>query len=175
MLHYITQQPSIYLQCVSISQYIYTHNNVGLIRLWYWFWGYLVIILRYRQPTRTGRMRSACQPWAVCTQLTSTLCSRSMKTQEQHAVSRGNQIPLPTQIQVMQITTATIVFCCHCIIWLITMDLPSASQLTFCHADSCYFAHFLNLDKWMSVIFFVSLAYPLSDGWAVIVAVWLKK
>lgn len=66
--------------------------------------GVLVITLPCRQPTRMGRMRSACQPWAVCTQLTSTLCSRSMKTQEQHGVSRGNQILLPTPIQVIQVS-----------------------------------------------------------------------
>lgn len=70
--------------------------------------GVLVITLPCRQPTRMGRMRSACQPWAVCTQLTSTLCSRSMKTQEQHAVSRGNQILSPTPIQVKEISDMSV-------------------------------------------------------------------
>lgn len=59
-----------------------------------------LMTLTYRQPIRTVRTRSACQPWVVCTLLTSILCSRSMRTQELHVGSRGNQIPLPTPVQV---------------------------------------------------------------------------
>lgn len=53
-----------------------TDNLNNLNYIWYWFWLYLVIILFYRQPTRMGKMRSACQLWVVCIQLTLTLCSR---------------------------------------------------------------------------------------------------
>lgn len=102
--------------------------------------GVLVITLPCRQPTRMGRMRSACQPWAVCTQLTSTLCSRSMKTQEQHAVSRGNQILLPTPIQVMEISEMSVLYSVSKIrgiaaVWLSKWNWPFHSLATGSHQE----------------------------------------
>lgn len=59
-----------------------------------------MIIWSHRQPTKMARTRSACQHWVVSTRLTSTLCSRSMKTQEQHGAYRGNLIRLLIPVQV---------------------------------------------------------------------------
>lgn len=64
--------------------------------------GVLIMTLSYRRLIRMGRMRSVCPPLAVCTPLTSTLCSRSMRTPELHVGSRGNLILLSVPIQVAQ-------------------------------------------------------------------------
>lgn len=92
VLHHFTGPQPV---CLSTCTHTITYDtDVG---------GVSVVTLPCRQPTRMARTRSACQPWAGCTQLTSTLCSRSMKTQEQHAASRGNQTLWPTPTQVAQV------------------------------------------------------------------------
>lgn len=61
-------------------------------------------------------MRLVCQPSAVCTQLTSTLCSRSMKTLGQHAASRGNRILWQTQIQVKKLHANSTIYFAFCLV-----------------------------------------------------------
>lgn len=57
-----------------------------------------------RRPIRTARTRSAFQHSAEFTPLTSTLCSRSMRTQERHGEFRGNPTPWSTPTLVLTLT-----------------------------------------------------------------------